>query len=305
LSREHWVEAADGWQLNIVDCAAEKPWAIAVVGHAMMVDRRSVYREDRPSLATTLAAQGIRVLVPDLRGHGASGPGVEQGGRWSYDDMVADVGVYIAHARALEPELPLVLVGNSLFGHAALAYLGQHPEVRVSAMVGFAVNIWSRRWTATRPRWLLKRLLLGTAAWVTDALGHLPAPALGMGSDAEPRSYWQGLFGGMADDRWESREGADYAVGLSHVRAPFLHVISDGDRLLCWPADALRFSESISGREVLHLGSECAVESLRGLSPGHVEMVSSPRCLPVWLHTAKWLKLAVESASLDGPRPWR
>ena len=285
------VTARDGWRLSVIDLEHDDPWAVAIVGHAMMVDRRTVYREDRPSLATTLRDAGMRVLVPDLRGHGESGPGVHAGGSWSYDDLVGDVGDYLGMARELAPSLPIALVGNSLFGHVALSYLGMHRDAEVAAVVGFAVNIWNRRWTASERRWWVKRALTAASVPVVTSLGYMPARRLGLGSDDEPLGYWRSMWRWVPGDRWDGDDGTDYAALMPRVNAPVLVVVSDGDRLLSHPDDALLFTAALGDRrQTLRLGPGCSIESLRGLAPGPVEMVASPRCAPLWQHTARWIE---------------
>ena len=298
-ARRRLIDADDGWRLDVVDLLpVGPPRGLIVVGHAMMVDRRTIYRQDRPSLCGTLSDHGFRVLALDLRGHGGSGPSVARGGSWSYDDLVADVGVYLRHARALAPELPIGLVGNSLFGHLTLAWLGLHPEAPVAAVVGFAVNIWNRRWDASSWRGAVKRALLSTSRPLAQGLGRLPVRRLGLGQVDEPLSYWRTM---LARDRWGSPAGVDYAVNLPRVQAPFLHVLSDGDRLMSHPDDALLFSASLPAREVLRLGKGCREPNLLGLRPGHVEMVASPRFEPLWRHTAGWLASKLSPrAALDG-----
>ena len=65
--REHLLETPDGWRLSVLDVEPTTPaQGLVVAGHAMMVDRRTLFRVGRPSLVATLAAAGIRVLVPDL-----------------------------------------------------------------------------------------------------------------------------------------------------------------------------------------------------------------------------------------------
>jgi predicted alpha/beta hydrolase len=284
------LEAADGWRLDVVDLEPRAPArAVCLVGHAMMVDRRSIWREDRPSLAATLCDEGHRVLALDLRGHGASGPTAAEGASWSYDDLLGDVGLYVAHAAEVAPGLPIVLVGNSLFGHLALAWLGLHPDAPVAAVVGFAVNIWNRRWTPDRTRWWKKLAVIAASAPVTMALGRLPVRRLGLGTADEPLAYWRQMFDWVPHDRWTGSQG-DYAALMSRVKRPFLHVVSDGDRLLCHPDDALPFGAALGEhRRFLRLGARCDVPELRGLEPGHVEMVSSPRCEPLWRWTARWI----------------
>lgn len=295
MTEERWVRAHDGWRLSVLDVAAVgAPVGVAVVGHAMMVDRSSVHRTDRPSLATTLAHEGFRVLVPDLRGHGASGPCAGEGGTWRYDDVVDDVGIYLDLASKLEPERPIALVGNSLFGHAALARLGMRGG-RVDAMALFAVNIWNRRWTPSEWRWALKRSLIASAAVTLRALGYLPVRRLGLGTDDEPASYWTSMLRWVAGDVWDSDDGLDYASGLAQVGRPVLQVVSEGDRLLCHPDDGIAFGAALPRREVIRLGRASGVRGLEALSPGHVEMVASPRCEPLWRHVARWLKSSISS----------
>jgi len=285
---EHrFIEADDGWRLSIVDLPARgRPRGLVVVGHAMMVDRRTVYRDDRPSLCTTLADRGFRVWALDLRGHGDSGPTVARGGSWSYDDLVQDVGVYLRHAHVSAPQLPVALVGNSLFGHLSLAWLGLHPDAEVAALVGFAVNIWNRRWTATTRRDWVKRALIRTSLPLVHKLGRVPVRSFGLGQVDEPLSYWRSM---TSQQSWGTPGGVDYSITLERVRQPFLHVLSDGDRLLSHPDDAQLFTSALRRREVLRLGAGCAEPTLRPLRPGHVEMVASPACQPLWRFVADWL----------------
>jgi predicted alpha/beta hydrolase len=287
-AHERWIAASDGFRLHLVELVpSAEARAVAVLGHAMMVDGRTLYRDDRPSLARTLAEAGIVVIVADLRGHGASGP-VGRHARHSYEELVDDVGSYIAHARALRPELPLTLVGNSLFGHASLAHLGLHPEAPVARVVGFAVNIWNKRWTSSRTRWWKKQALVAASAVVTRSLGYLPVERLGLGTTDEPLAYWRSMLRWVPGDRWDGAEG-DYAALLGRVQAPLLAVVSDGDKLLCHPDDGALFVRALGRCELLRLGPGCAVPELRGLTPGHVEMVSHPRCEPLWRHVGRWI----------------
>ncbi|MFP6685273.1 MAG: alpha/beta fold hydrolase [Polyangiaceae bacterium] len=288
---EHWLDAPDGSRLSVVDVPPKgTARLVAIVGHAMMVDRRTVYREDRPSLCGALADASIRVLVPDLRGHGASGPSAAQGADWTYEDLIDDVGRYIALAQQLEPELPIVLVGNSLFGHVGLAHVGAAATAPVAAIVGFAVNIWNKRWNVGAHRWWIKRSLIELSRPAVEVLGYLPTKRIGFGSSDESGAYWRDMVRWVRSDTWGNAAGDDYVERLGRVRRPFLHVVSEGDRLLSRPEDALRFSEPLAEyREILKLGANCSVPALRHLRPGHVEMVSDPECLPLWNHVAHWM----------------
>ena len=52
---ERWVAGADGWGINVLEVpAAGRSRGLVIAGHAMMVDRRTLVRDDRPSLVASL-----------------------------------------------------------------------------------------------------------------------------------------------------------------------------------------------------------------------------------------------------------
>ncbi len=71
-----------------------------------------------------LAAAGLRVLAPDLRGYGETGR-VGAGGYYHFPDYIFDVADVI---RAMAPATPLFLVGHSMGGTVATLYAGTFPE---------------------------------------------------------------------------------------------------------------------------------------------------------------------------------
>ena len=288
----HAVPARDGWTLDVLDIRPTgQAVGIVVAGHAMMVDRRTLYRPGRPCLVTTLVDAGFRVLVPDQRGHGESGPVPSQGGDWSYDDLVYDTPIYVELAQRLAPDLPVVLLGHSLFGHTALAYLGQNPETAVAAVVGMAINIWNPRWDTNLRRSLLKRMIALVSAPMVHRLGYFPARRLRIGPCDEAAEYWRGFIGWIASDRWDSRAGVDYHRGLSRVSCPLLHVLSRGDRLAAHPDEASLFTAPMSDRRtVVRVGDpDCPVE-VGDFAPNHMELVTDGRSQPVWEFVARWIR---------------
>ena len=89
-----------------------------------------------------LLAREVHVLVPELRGHGVSG-GVSTLGR----DEPLDVAAAVAVAR---PELPVVTVGVSLGGAAALLHAGTYG--RVSGVVAVSSPAWWGAWDTDATR---------------------------------------------------------------------------------------------------------------------------------------------------------
>lgn len=281
----HRVHAPDGWLLDVLDLEPAGPArGLVIAGHAMMVDRRT-YRPGRAGLARTLVDAGFRVLLPDLRGHGRSGPTPREGGDWSYDQLVADTGVYVDLARSLAPTLPVALLGHSLFAHTSLAWLGQHPDAPVAAHVALAMDVWMRTCEPSRARWLAKRATMSAAAAVASVAGYLPSGRIGLGSMDESASYWADITRGVRSGVWRGRDGVDYHAGLAAVRCPCLHVVSAGDRLLANPDAALRLTAAIPDRTTWQLGTDAAFADLR---PDHMGLLTGPS-EALWQALGAWL----------------
>lgn len=288
---EHRVRARDGWRLSVLDLQPAAPaWGVVVAGHAMMVDRRTFWRGDRPCLARTLCDAGLRVLLPDLRGHGKSGPDPSRGGDWSYDQLVEDTGVYLELARGLAPDLPIATLGHSLFGHTTLAWMTTACEFAPAAHVALCSDFWQRATEDRRLVWPLKVTLMRLMVGITAALGRLPARALGVGSADEAYTYLDDFRRCIAADAWLARDGRDYRAGLSQVDAPVLLVVSEGDRLAP-PRTARRFWSPLPRLSTIHLGAPEFAHLTPGRpAPGHMAAVTDPASEPVWRAIATWLK---------------
>jgi predicted alpha/beta hydrolase len=98
------------------------PVAVVALSHAMMVERRTLDAPEGAGLLSSLVAHGLQVLWFDQRGHGQSVGSAATGMRWDYDSLVADAGGIAAYLAEVEPQLPKLAVGHSLFGHVALAW---------------------------------------------------------------------------------------------------------------------------------------------------------------------------------------
>lgn len=292
----HSLDADDGWLLRVWDFSPierQRPIGIIVAGHAMMVDSRTICRPDRPTIASVLVAAGFRVLVPDLRGHGESGPLASEGGDWTMDDLVHDVRHYVDLARSLEPELPIALLGHSLFSQAAMAWLGQNPDPDVRALVAMSCSVWNKRFEPSRGWWLVKRLIAWATVILTELVGYLPVRRLRAGTADEARGFWRQFHAWIRADRWGSSDGkVDYWRSLETIRAPFLHVMSEGDRLYARPPAAIRLSAPIHTRELLILGRDDAPGELAQLRPNHMGLVTKPSSKLAWHWISGWLQRA-------------
>jgi predicted alpha/beta hydrolase len=282
---EHSLRAADGWRLSLLDLIPDGPArGLVIAGHAMMVDRRTLYRHGRPSLAAALADAGLRVLVPDLRGHGTSGPAADRGADWSYDQLVEDTACYLEFARALAPDLRVATLGHSLFGHTTLAWLSRRPADPPALHVALCCEIWLRG-TESRPlAWPIKQALVRATAATARLLGAVPTRRVGFGSADEALTYFAD-FARFARTGWRAADGHDYQAGLADVTTPVLLVQSDGDRIAP-PRTALSLWSALPNAETWRLGAP----PWQSLRPGHMATVTDPANAPLWTAIAAWLK---------------
>ena len=275
----------DRWRLRGAHLAPTSAAGVcAVLGHAMMVDRRTLDRPRGHGLASTLCARGIDVLELDVRGHGESGPSAREGGQWSYEDIVRhDVPTIVALARARFPHHRVVVVGHSLVGHAALFAAGAFPDRAPDAIVALAANVWLPHCEPSRRRRALKGALLAAFELTARAAGRFPTRVLRMGTDDEPVPYVREFRRIWRADAFIGTDGTDYTRALTRVRIPVLAISSRGDRLLAHPAAVTRFLTPIPRQLVTHRVVDAG---------GHMALVSSIRSAPVWHDIADWLLAA-------------
>lgn len=285
---QHRVEAPDGWPLWASEVPpVGDPRAIVIAGHAMMVNGRTLLHPTRPCLAHTLAAAGLHVLVPDLRGHGRSARGPMGLRMWRYDDLVDDTATWVALACALAPDLPVVTLGHSLFGHTTLAWMARTPGHPIVRHAMLAANLWTRQWTDSPVRWLRKRAWIELLTPLASVLGALPVRRLRIGTDDPSGPYWHALATQVRTGRWCADDGTDYAALLPHLDVPVLHVLTDGDPFLARPADAALFSAALPHRELWRI----TAADVGGASPPtHMGLATDPRCQDVWRRVAAWLR---------------
>lgn len=105
-------------------------WEWGDPGSPVVICSHGAYDHGRmlDGIAAALADRGFHVRVPDLRGHGDSGP-IDNGHTW--DSAVLDLGLLAAEASA-----PVGLVGHSMGGSMNYNVAGIWPE-RVAWVVSF------------------------------------------------------------------------------------------------------------------------------------------------------------------------
>jgi pimeloyl-ACP methyl ester carboxylesterase len=282
------IAASDGWILRGEWLVPSAPRAVAVVGHAMMVDRRTLDRPRGAGLVSLLVERGVAVLWPDLRGHGASGPRAEAGGDWSYDDLVADVPVLLAAAHAKFPSLARFAIGHSLFGHVTLAHLARHRDERLEGLVMLACNVCNPSWGRRRLAHLRPGLLIEAMNASARLIGRVPIRQLGVGTDDEARSYVADFTRGWRSASWRARDGFDWFRALPSVTTRVLAVVGAGDRLYCPPEDARALVAPLPNARFEIVGRRSGLE----IDPGHMQLVLDERCRPVWSQVAGFVTAA-------------
>ncbi len=104
----------NGLELSVVEWAPESPRATCLLLHGFMDAAESF-----DLVAPALAASGLRVIAPDLRGFGDSDR-VRGGGYYHFPDYVADVDALVRE--------PCFVVGHSMGGTVATLYAGARPD---------------------------------------------------------------------------------------------------------------------------------------------------------------------------------
>jgi predicted alpha/beta hydrolase len=280
------VVCADGWRLRGELVVGAPPVAVAVVGHAMMVDRRTLDKPRGSGFVSQLAARGIACVVADLRGHGRSGPHADEGGEWGYDDLIElDAPALIGWARARFAGLPLSCVGHSLFAHVSLGHVLRHPTAPVDGLVLLACSVPNPDWARRPLDHLAKRSLIELMGATARLAGRLPARRLKLGSDDEAAGYVRDFVRNARAGRWQARDGFDYFQALSSLRQPLLAMVGAGDRLLSPPADARGFVATVAHAEFRVVGRRSGLS----FDPGHMPLVLDERARPAWNEVADFI----------------
>lgn len=272
------IRTSDGWILRGERLPDPSAPAVVVLGHAMMVDRRTMDRPAGNGLASELRAMGLDVLWLDVRGHGESGPRAEQGARWGYDDIVRhDVPAFVTAGREAARGRPVFLLGHSLVGHAGLISAGLSPDRAPDALVAYAANLWTAALEPSPLARIAKRAtLLGWRA-LTELRGTFDPAPFGVGRTIESAGYVNDFT-----SIWSEGLG-DYAAALERAQLDVLSVSSTGDRVFATPGSVRRF---------VRLARNARVETivLEGDdAPDHMGFVTDPRSRALWRETARWI----------------
>ncbi len=278
------IHTEDGWTLRGERLVEDRAPVVAVLGHAMMVDRRTMDRPAGAGLASTLHAAGLDVTSFDARGHGQSGPRAEEGARWSYDDIVRfDAPAMVTWGRRIAEGRPVVLLGHSLFGHAGLIAAGLNPETAPDGLVAYAANLLKPSMEPSALRRAQKSALLHGFEWVTRLGGYFDTRRFGLGGAAEAEPYVRDFARMWRADHFGDGLGADYEAAMGRARVDLLSVSSRNDHIFATVASVERFTRMAWNADVETLVLSGAD------APDHIGFVTDPRSKKLWQTTANWI----------------
>lgn len=124
-------------------------------------------------LCAAFADAGLNAVLTELRGH--EGPNDGPGGRipshrydFGYREMLADLDASVAEAERQFPGAPIVLLGHSMGGQIAIAYVAAQPgRIAGLVLIGSGTPYWRRFGVALLP---IAPLFVLTG----QVLGHFP-----------------------------------------------------------------------------------------------------------------------------------
>ncbi|MEO6082257.1 MAG: alpha/beta fold hydrolase [Umezawaea sp.] len=240
-------------------------------------------------LARGLSRTGFPVVVCDLRGHGGSKPAISRASRFGQQDLVAvDLPAAVAAARRTFPGRPVVLLGHSIGGQLATAYLGR-PEADVDGLALIASGTPHRR---VYPWYRGLRVLLGTqaAALLGRVWGYFPGDRVGF-AGRESAGVVRDWARFARTGRFRP-DGADlnYERAMSRVDVPVLVVSVEGD-VMHTPAAMAELTAKLGSTRVTQL-RYTAADAGQKLDRYRWVRVEGP--LPSWLKA--WWQDVAESA---------
>lgn len=283
------ARAADGHDLAVTRFPAPgAAWGTLVIAGAMGV-RQDFYAP----IARFLAANGAHVLTFDYRGVGASRTGSLAACDATVTDWAEkDLNAMLREARAMAPDLPLLLLGHSLGGQL-LGVLQDNAAVAAAVTVTAGSGYYrfnERMRVRVRIFWFLAVPLL------TPLFGYFPGKALRMVGDLPRGVAWQWRRWCL-DPEYLLCEGEAARIAFARVHAPILSFSFADDALLSRTA-----IESLNGfyRNAHVVHRHVAPSDVGARSIGHFGFFSDRHRDGLWREALEWLRYRAAREFGDG-----
>lgn len=269
------ADAADAFTLDLgtaqtgarLHRAADPQAPAVLIAPALGVPARSYRR-----LAEALVAQDMHALRVDFRGLDTSSVRAHRDCDWSYLDLVdGELAALYRLARERLPDAPIVWLGHSLGGQAALLHQARHPgQPAVAVALVASGSPWHRAFGWRAP---LLRAFGRLTRWMCDRFGVFRGDWVGFG-DAQGatlmREWSTFLLTGALPPL--GREGWAPMEALSRVRTPIYALSMRHDSYA--PSAATRH---LAGLTAAPLRFE-RLERLDGHGvPGHFKWMKHPQ----------------------------
>jgi len=181
-------------------------------------------------LAEDMAARGYAVHVHDLRGHGLSAGRRGHLGRFS--DYLDDTAVFLDAVREEQPGRPLYLLGHSLGGLIATAYVEDRPDDVLAGLI--LSSPFLRLGIPIPPLRLSVARLLSIVAPTVNVGNTVTAAALSHDQEVVRAYGTDPLNHHVATARWAAEAVAAQGAALSaagSISLPFLLLYADADAI--------------------------------------------------------------------------
>ena len=202
-------------------------------------------------LAEDMAARGYAVHVYDLRGHGRSGG--RRGHLGRFTDYLDDTAVYLEAVREEQPGRPLYLLGHSLGGLIATAYVEDRPADAPAGLI--LSSPFLRLGMPVPPLKLSAARLLSIVAPTVNVGNTVVAAALSHDQEVVRVYGTDPLNHHVATARWAAEVVAAQSAALSaadSIRLPFLLLYADADAVADPQASRELFERAASPDKTVH-----------------------------------------------------
>jgi predicted alpha/beta hydrolase len=242
--------------------------------------------------ARFLSAHGYEAITYDYSGIGLSRREKLSGHRadwrlWGERDFDA----VLTHARALDPQLPILVVGHSI-GGVLPGFAAGAPAIARMLTVGAQHAYWRDYMPSRKMRLLMKWHVAMPV--LTGLFGYFPGRRLDWLEDLPAGVAFQWSFGGPAiDSRLPADERPQVQARFAAVRAPIL-AIGVTDDEFGTRAAIRRALGPFSGADRTMVMLSPADLACDGI--GHFDLFHARHAHGFWLDTLLWLR--------DGVNPW-